>query len=128
MTDLTGFAELSAAIKERAQSGVLKGLDGRPIRLQGKPHASLNYILQSMGACICKSWLLRTNELLLEAKIDYWPLGFIHDEIQLSVHPGNAKKAAFLMTAAMKDVEHSIKFRCQLDSEAVIGSNWAECH
>ena len=128
MTDLTGFAELSAAIKERAQSGVLKGLDGRPIRLQGKPHASLNYILQSMGACICKSWLLRTNELLLEAKIDYWPLGFIHDEIQLSVHPGHAKQAAFLMTAAMKDVEHSIKFRCQLDSEAVIGSNWAECH
>ena len=27
----------------------LKGLDGRPIRLQGKQHAALNYLLQSAG-------------------------------------------------------------------------------
>ena len=128
MDGLDGFAELSAAISERAESGVLKGLDGRPIRLQGKNYAASNYLLQSAGACICKSWLLRANELLTEAGIDYWPLGFIHDEIQLSVAPKHAEQAAFLITAAMKDVEHQLKFRCQLDSEAQIGSTWADCH
>ena len=128
MKDLTGFAELSAAIQQRAEGDVLKGLDGRPIRLQGKRHAALNYLLQSAGACICKSWLLRANELLQEARIDYWPLAFVHDEIQLSVAPEHAEQAAFLMTAAMKDVEHAINFKCALDSEAQIGKSWADCH
>ena len=33
-----------AAIAKRAEGDVLKGLDGRPIRLQGKRHAALNYL------------------------------------------------------------------------------------
>ncbi len=106
----------------------LKGLDGRPIRLQGKHHAALNYLLQSAGACVCKSWLIRSYELLDEAGIDYWPLGFIHDELQISVAPSQVADAEFLITSAMKDVQHSTKFRCDLDSEAQHGSNWADCH
>ncbi len=128
MEGLDGFAELSKAISERAESGVLRGLDGRPIRLQGKNHAALNYLLQSAGAVICKRWLLRAYELLTEAGIDYRPLGFIHDEFQVSVAPEQAEQASFLITAAIKDVEHAIKFRCELDAEAKIGDNWAECH
>ena len=107
---------------------MLKGLDGRPIRLQGKRHAALNYLLQSAGAVICKLWVIRANELLQEAGIDYWPLAFVHDELQLSVAPDQAKDAEFLITTAMKDVEHQIKFRCQLDSEAQTGGSWADCH
>ena len=128
MDGLDGFAELSEAIAKRAGSGVLKGLDGRPIRLQGKNHAALNYLLQSAGAVICKLWIIRANELLQEAGIDYYPMAFVHDEMQLSVHPDHVAQAKFLITAAMKDVEHQTKFRCHLDSEAKSGSNWAECH
>ena len=106
MEGLDGFAELSAAIQKRAETDVLKGLDGRPIRLQGKRHAATNYLLQSAGAVICKLWVIRANELLQEAGIDYWPMAFVHDEIQLSVAPNQVKDAEFLITTAMKDVEH----------------------
>ena len=128
MEGLDGFAELSAAIQKRAEGDVLRGLDGRPIRLQGKRHASLNYLLQSAGAVICKLWCIRTNELLQEAGIDYWPMAFVHDELQLSVSPDQVKDAEFLITTAMKDVEHQLKFRCALDSEAQHGDTWADCH
>jgi DNA polymerase I-like protein with 3'-5' exonuclease and polymerase domains len=128
MSGLEGFADLTTAVSGRAASGVIKALDGRPIRLQGKEHAALNYLLQSAGAIICKLWVIRANELLQEASIDYWPLAFVHDEMQLSVHPDQAEEAAFLVTAAMKDVESALAFRCQLDSEYKIGHSWADTH
>ena len=128
MEGLDGFAELSAAIQKRAEGDVLRGLDGRPIRLQGKRHAALNYLLQSAGAVICKQWVIRANELLIEAGIDYWPLGFIHDEMQISIAPSQVEMAEFLITSAMKDVQHNLKFRCELDSEAQHGASWADCH
>ena len=128
MAGLDGFADLSKAIAKRAEGDVLKGLDGRPIRLQGKQHAALNYLLQSAGAIICKMWLVRTHELFQEAGISYRPLAFVHDEQQLSVAEEHTEQAALLITAAMKDVEHQLKFRCALDSEYQIGSNWADCH
>jgi DNA polymerase-1 len=107
---------------------VLRGIDGRPIRLQGKRHAALNYLLQSAGAVICKLWVIRANELLQEMGIDYWPMAFVHDELQLSVSPSQVSEAELLITAAMKDVEHQLKFRCALDSEAQHGASWADCH
>jgi DNA polymerase I len=128
MADLTGFADLTAAIQERAKGDVLSGLDKRPIRLQGKHHAALNYLLQSAGAVICKQWVIRSNELLTEAGIDYWPMAFVHDEMQLSVSPDQVEQAEFLLTAAIKDVEHQLNFRCALDAEAQHGPNWAACH
>jgi len=128
MAGLTGYAELSKAVKERAKSGVLNGLDGRPIRIQGKDHAALNYLLQSAGAVICKQWVIRTHELLQEAGLDYYPLAFVHDEQQLSVAPGDVEAVGSLITSAMKDVEHNLKFRCALDSEFQVGSTWADCH
>lgn len=128
MSDLDGFAQLQAAVNERAETGVLKGLDGRPIRLQGRKHAALNYLLQSAGAVICKRWLLQSYRLLDEAGLDYWPLAFVHDEVQLSCSPEHAEQAAFLITTAMKDVQQFLGFRCQLDSEAKIGANWSEVH
>ena len=128
MAGLDGFAQLSEAVATRAESDVLTALDGRPIRLQGKKHAALNYLLQSAGAIICKHWVIRANELLKEAGICYWPLAFVHDEMQLSVAPEQAEQAAFLITAAMKDVESTLSFRCRLDSEYKIGRSWADCH
>lgn len=128
MSGLEGFSDLSKAVARRASSDVINALDGRPIRLQGKAHAALNYLLQSAGAIICKLWVIRANELLQEAGINYWPLAFVHDEMQLSVHPDQAEDAALLITAAMKDVESALAFRCQLDSEYKIGHSWADTH
>ena len=128
MDGLEGFADLQKAITERSKSGVLRGLDGRPIRLQGKDHAATNYLLQSAGAIICKQWLIRTHELLREAGVDYYPLAFVHDEQQLSVSPNDVEAVKLLTTAAMHDVQHQLKFKCALDSDVQSGENWSDCH
>ena len=128
MTNLDGFKDLMEAVARRAETDVLKGLDGRPIRLMGQKFRALNYICQSAGAVICKLWVIRTHELLKEAGLDYHPLGFIHDEQQLSVHPDHAEQAAKLLVDAMRDVQKQINFRCELDAESVIGESWADCH
>jgi len=128
LTGITGFQELNDAIQKRAEHGVIKAIDGRPIRLQGKNHAALNYLLQSCGAVICKLWVIRVNQMLQENRTDYWPLAFIHDEIQLSVKPDHAEAACELIKLAMKDVQATLDFRCELDCDTNIGNNWAECH
>jgi len=128
LTNLNGFKGLNEAITERAKHGVITAIDGRPIRLLGKKHAALNYLLQSCGSVICKMWVIRSNILLKEAKIVYQPLAFIHDEMQLAVKEDQVKDAEFLIKAAMKDVQTTLHFRCELDSETKVGSNWSETH
>ena len=125
---IKGLAELNEAIQTRAQHGVINAIDGRPIRLQGKTYAALNYLLQSCGAVICKAWLLRSNKLLQQNNIDYWPLAFVHDEMQLSVKPEHAEKACELIKIAIKDVQTELAFRCELDCDTQIGNTWADCH
>lgn len=127
MKDLDGFAELIAAVHSRAESGVIFGLDGRPIRIK-KPHAALNYLLQSCGAIICKMWVVRMNELFKEAQVDYSPLAFIHDEVQLAVAEKDVEKVDLLIPLAMKDVEHTTRFRVPLDCEVQSGNNWGDTH
>lgn len=127
MSDLDGFADLITAVQERAESGVIRAIDGRPIRIR-KAHAALNALLQSCGAVICKMWVNRTNELLKEAEVDYSPLAFVHDEQQLAVHPDHVEMARTLIPLAMKDVEHTIKFRLPLDCEVQVGANWGDTH
>jgi len=124
---IEGFRDLVTAVQSRAQSGVIYGVDGRPIRIK-KPHASLNYLLQGCGAVICKLWVVRTNELLKEAKVDYTPLAFVHDEMQLSVAPEHVDIVKSLIPMAMKDVEHAIKFRVPLDCDVQSGTNWGDTH
>lgn len=127
LTGITGFKELVDAVQAKASSGYITGIDGRPLRIR-KQFAALNTLLQGCGAVICKAWVVRANELLKEAKIDYWPLAFVHDEMQLSVHPDHVEMASDLIKMAMKDVEHTIKFRVPLDCDVQTGTTWADTH
>lgn len=124
---IEGFRELVNAVQKRAESGVISGIDGRPIRIR-KPHAALNYLLQSCGAVLCKMWVVRMNELLREAGVDYTPLAFVHDEVQLAVNPEQVDMAKTLIPLAMKDVEHSVNFRTSLDCEVKVGNTWGDTH
>lgn len=128
LTGIKGFGELVSAVQERASSGVITGLDKRPIRIQGKQHAALNYLLQSCGAILCKAWVIRANELAKEAGIDYWPVEFIHDQQSWSVAPADVEKALFCITAAIKDVERQFNFRVPLAVDPKSGFTWAEVH
>jgi DNA polymerase I len=129
---IPGLEGLLTAVAKRAEGDVLKGLDGRPIRLQGKKHAALNYLLQSAGAIVCKRWNVITyqqlNDLGYQWDIDYQWLGWIHDEIQLAVKPHLISDAKFQLEWAIVQAGEYYDLKVPLASEAKDGSSWADCH
>lgn len=129
---IPGLDQLLKAVNKRAESDVLKGLDGRPIRLQGKKHAALNYLLQSAGAIVCKRWNAiaydQMQKLGYKWGIDYQWLGWIHDEIQLAVQPHIVNDAKFQLEWSIVQAGEYYNLRVPLASEAKDGASWAECH
>ena len=130
---IPGLDELLKAVNKRAESDVLKGLDGRPIRLQGKKHAALNYLLQSAGAIVCKRWNVIAyqqfvHQLAYKWDIDFQWLGWIHDEIQLAVQPHLVNDSKFQLEWSIVQAGEYYKLRVPLASEAKSGQSWADCH
>jgi hypothetical protein len=129
---IPGLDDLLTAVKKRAEGDVLIGLDGRPIKLQGKKHAALNYLLQSAGAIVCKRWNVIAYESLTKLgyqwDIDYQWLGWIHDEIQLAVLPHLVNDFKFNLEWSIVQAGEYYKLRVPLASEAKEGASWADCH
>jgi hypothetical protein len=129
---IPGLDSLLKAVAKKAEGDVLKGLDGRPIRLQGKKHAALNYLLQSAGAIVCKNWVVETHNCIsdegLKLGIDYQPLGFIHDEQQLAVSPTYVPLIESILVDTMPIVGEDLGLKVPLAAEAKHGSSWADCH
>lgn len=112
----------------------IRGLDGRRVHVRS-PHAALNTLLQSAGALICKLWIVRVEEMLLEAGLkhgwdgDFAYMAWIHDEIQVACRtPEIAQQVIEVSQEAMRWVGEHWNFRCRLDTEGKMGSNWKECH
>ena len=129
---IPGLDDLLTAVKQKAEGDVLRGLDGRPIRLQGKKHAALNYLLQSAGAIVCKRWNVIAYESLTKLgykwDIDYQWLGWIHDEIQLAVLPHLVNDFKFNLEWSIVQAGEYYNLRVPLASEAKEGASWADCH
>ncbi len=129
---IPGLGELLKDVASQSASDVLVGLDGRPVKLQGKRHAALNYLLQSAGAIVCKRWNViafnQTQQLGWTWGIDYQWLGWIHDEIQLAVQPHLVNDAKFQLEWSIVQAGEYYNLRVPLASEAKEGSTWADCH
>jgi DNA polymerase-1 len=129
---IPGLEDLLTAVAKKAETDVLRGLDGRPIRLQGKKHAALNYLLQSAGAIVCKRWNVITyqqlNDLGYQWDIDYQWLGWIHDELQLAVKPHLISDVKFQLEWAIVQAGEYYNLKVPLASEAKNGLSWADCH
>lgn len=129
---IPGLDQLLQAVAKKASGDVLRGLDGRVIRLQGKHHAALNYLLQSAGAICCKAWVVKTHQYIAEKEltlgIDYQPLGFIHDEQQLAVAPAYVETVKEILVSTMPIVGTDFNLRVPLAAEAQQGESWADCH
>jgi DNA polymerase I-like protein with 3'-5' exonuclease and polymerase domains len=128
---IPGLGPLLESVKARSKDDTLKALDGRILHLQGKQHAALNYLLQSAGAIVCKNWVVesyRNIDMELRLGIDYTPLGFIHDEIQVAVSPVEVDTVERILTESIVTVGQSFKLNVPLASEAKHGSSWADCH
>lgn len=112
----------------------LKGLDGRLLHVRS-PHSALNLLLQSAGALVCKKWIVRTEERLIQRGLkhgwdgDFAYMAWVHDEIQVACR---TKEIAEIVVseaqAAMRDAQEYFGFRMQLDTEGIIGKNWCDCH
>lgn len=112
----------------------IKGLDGRKVHVRS-PHAALNTLLQSAGALICKLWIIKTEEMLVEKGLkhgwdgDFAYMAWVHDEIQVGCRTEEIAQVV-IETAqeAMRWVGDHWNFRCLLDTEGKMGPNWAICH
>ena len=129
---IPGLDQLLEAVGKRAEGDKLKGLDGRIIRLQGKKHAALNYLLQGAGAICCKAWVVKMwqffDEMQLSVPNDLQPLGFIHDEVQLAVHPTKVDAVSQTILDSMVIVGQELGLNVPLAAECKQGETWADCH
>jgi DNA polymerase I len=128
---IPGLGPLLESVKARSKDDTLKALDGRVLYLQGKQHAALNYLLQSAGAIVCKNWVVESYRGIdqeLKLGVDFTPLGFIHDEIQIAVTPDNVPLVEMILTEAIINVGLDFKLNVPLAAEAKHGSSWADCH
>ena len=56
-------------------------------------------------------------------------MAWIHDEMQVACRTHEiAEIVVREAQAAMRDTQTYYLFQCQLDTEGIIGHNWAECH
>ena len=118
--------DVQATVKER---GTLYGIDKRvlPVRSQ---HSALNTLLQSAGALAVKKATCLLWDYLDEAGLsrDVQQVAHIHDEFQLLVREGIEEQVGQIAVRSFQDAGKYFNFRCPLDGEYKIGSNWAETH
>ena len=127
-SNLPALGDLMQQCQLKSQKhGFLKGLDGRKLHSRS-PHSSLNLLLQSAGALVCKQWLLEMDKLFKERDLDVQFHAWVHDEVQLSCPPEQADDVGQACQDAMRAVQDHFNFKCQLDTDFNVGQNWAETH
>ena len=122
-----GLGDLLNAIKEAAERGYIKSIDGRKIELDS-PHKALNYLLQSGAGVVAKRWMVINNEHMKEMKLCASQLAFVHDELQFEVDPTHAQDLCSSLVLAATEAGEYYNIRCRIDAEATTGKNWSETH
>ena len=132
MKRLPALKKLTDAVKTKAKAqGWIYGLDRRIIHVAA-PFAALNYLLQGMGAVICKQWVVNFHKLAKEAGYvsgeDFIQVAYIHDELQILVRTENANDIGKICVDAIKQAGEDFSFRLPLDGEFGVGNSWADTH
>jgi DNA polymerase-1 len=132
MAGLPALGRLVEKVAEKVnESKTLKGLDGRVLHVRSA-HSALNTLLQSAGAVIMKQAMVNLHEACaakgwVHGK-DYRQVLWVHDEFQVECRPEIADALGSTMVDAIRKVTADFNFRCPLDGEFKVGSNWAETH
>lgn len=132
LRSLPALGKLVSLVQRKAkQNGFLIGLDGRHLHIRSE-HAALNTLLQSAGALIMKQALVCLDSGLQGVGLvpgeDYEFVCNVHDEWQVEVKDEHAQRVADMSCTAMTLAGDIFNFRCRIDGEARIGSNWADTH
>jgi DNA polymerase I-like protein with 3'-5' exonuclease and polymerase domains len=130
LAGLPALDKLITGVKTKAAAtGYIKGLDGRHIHVR-HAHASLNTLLQSAGALVCKRWAvecqLAIEKYALEDYVKF--VANVHDEIQFEVDEDVAEEWAEVAVDCIVRAGNYFGIRVPLTGEANIGSNWKETH
>lgn len=126
---------LKEAVQAKAKAeGFLTGLDGRFVHIRSS-HSSLNTLLQSAGALVCKLWVTLVEAELTARGLrhgwdgDYSLCAWSHDEIQVACRTQEiAAIVAEVAKAMVTKAGEIFNMRCRLDGEAKQGITWAETH
>jgi len=119
---------VETAINER---GYLKGLDGRQLYVRSA-YKGLNLLLQSAGAIIMKRVGIEIYEGMTAAGlvygVDWNQNAYVHDEYQNGVLPHHVEKASVIIKTAYKKAGEYLNFRCPIEGDVKVGTNWMETH
>ena len=127
LNNMPRFKNLRNQVTEAAESGVIKGLDGRLLYIRNS-FSALNTLLQGAGAIICKQWLVHIMSEVYMVGLDVKLVGSIHDEYQFEVKNSDVKRFTEITKYAMKKTTKTLNLNCPLDSEHKIGTTWLQTH
>ena len=118
---------LRSNIQTAAQSGMIKGLDGRRLHIRYE-HAALNTLIQGAGAVVCKQWLVEMDKKIKWAGLDAKLVASVHDEYQFEVAKSDVERFTKITKEAIHSTQGMLNFKCDLDSSYKVGNNWSETH
>ena len=128
---LPAFKKFRDDVMAKADSGYLKGIDGRRVPVRST-HSALNTLCQSAGAIICKRWVVEFHKMLIEQGYkegtDYQQVAFVHDEIQVLAKKGLGDVIGETAVRAIGVAGDSYGVRLPLTGEYKIGRTWADTH
>jgi DNA polymerase-1 len=119
---------LSLTIQSR---GYLRGLDQRALFCRSE-FKGLNVLLQAAGALIMKQVVINLhnnlNSMGLVHGKDWIQHAMVHDEIQLSCPEDLVETVQQQALQAFPQAQQFFGFRCPIDGDSKVGSNWSETH
>jgi DNA polymerase-1 len=110
----------------------LIGLDRRILYCRSA-FKGLNFLLQSAGAILMKQVVvfvhdnIEKNLGLIHGK-DWEQLLMVHDEIQLTCPPQHTEAIREQAMLAFPQAQQFFGFRCPIEGDSRVGSNWSETH
>ena len=112
--------------------GYLIGLDKRSLYCRSA-FKGLNVLLQSAGAIIMKQVVINVNRnikenLGLKYGKDWFQMLMIHDEIQIACNPKHTAAINEEALNAFPEAQQFFGFKCKIEGDSKVGSNWADTH
>lgn len=132
---LPALKNLKEAVAAKCRADhALRGLDGRIVHIRSA-HSSLNTLLQSAGALVCKLWVTLVEDELQRLGLvhgwhgDYALCAWSHDEIQVACRTQEiADTVARVAVEQVAEAGRIFNFRCPLNGESKQGTTWAQTH
>jgi len=132
MTGVPALKKLKQQLEYTVQErGFLRGLDKRALFCRSEFKA-LNVLLQAAGALIMKQVVINLHNNLERLGLvhgkDWIQHAMVHDEVQLSCPKDLTATIQEQALLAFPQAQDFFGFRCKIEGDSRVGSNWAQTH